>query len=287
VFERFQWVSSLRAPDDPRLSALDRRMRAYYAASERHAEYHSRSENDNQEWESPAQQRIRDLVQPGDRVVEFSCGSGYSSSVIRERGARYVGFDLPIHAILESDPARRRAGLLVGNGYAAPLQTSCADLVFSNYSLEHVVWPHRYLDEMIRVARPGGRIVLALPDYVGSGQELPSIRLGRSAGGVKDKLLSGRWFDAIQTYAERAFVYRPIARRFKRTILVERQVQFLVYLTPSCLIGPFERDNDAIYQASEDEVALYLQQRHCTIESRGWLESGSSNAFIVARVHKP
>jgi SAM-dependent methyltransferase len=287
VRERFQWVSSLREPGDPRLTALDRRMRDFYAASERHDEYHSTSETANQQWEAPAQRRIRDLVQPGDRVVEFSCGSGYSSSVVRERGARYVGFDLPIHAILESDATRRRAGLLVGNGYAAPLRTSCADLVFSCYALEHVVWPHRYLDEMIRVARPGARIVLAFPDYVGSGQELPSIRLGRSAGGVSEKLAAGRWFDAVQTYVERQLVYRPIARRFKREIVDEQQVQFLVYLTPSCLTAPWQRDTDAIHQASEDEVARYLEQKQCAIETRGSSEGGSTNAFIIARVEKP
>ena len=286
--ERLRWVSSFESPNDPGLAELDRRMCQFYAASDLNAAYHGALEAANAPWDTPMHRRILDLVQPGHRVVEFSCGSGYSSDAVERRGARYSGFDLPVQGLVTGGAHRR---LTVGTAYSAPFRSGVADVVFSLYALEHVVWPHKYLDEMLRVAKPGGRLVLAFPDYLDSGQELPSVRLGSRPGGLGEKLRAGRLWDAMRTCAERYLFYRPLMRRMRRTIIEGKRVQFPVYVSPSCLVAPWRRDTDAIYHASEEEVVLYLTSRGCAVETRSVRDASgapgtakATNAFIVVRV---
>lgn len=57
------------------------------------------------------------------------------------------------------------AHITVADGRCLPFQDSCFDGAWADRVLQHVEDPERVLDEMFRVVRPGGRIVLADPDY--------------------------------------------------------------------------------------------------------------------------
>jgi SAM-dependent methyltransferase len=50
---------------------------------------------------------------------------------------------------------------VAGDGLALPLPNDLADLVFSSNVLEHVADPGGFIDEAIRVAKPGGLIYLS------------------------------------------------------------------------------------------------------------------------------
>jgi len=203
-------------------------------------------------------------ARPRDVVVEFSCGGALFAPYYRHRGAFYFGFDINVARTHRSTAPRA-----VGSAYAAPFASGCADLVISFYALEHVSWPALYLREMMRVAKPGGSLVLVFPDYVDrAGPQLPSVRWGRSYGGVRDKLARRAFTDAVQTYLEQRVVYRWRLSRLRRQIFRERRTRFMIQLSPSCLIAPWSIDTDAIYLASEEEVALYLSKNGCRVEQR-------------------
>lgn len=51
------------------------------------------------------------------------------------------------------------------DGHRLPFRAGRFDGVWADRVLQHVAEPARVLDEMLRVVRPGGRIVLADPDY--------------------------------------------------------------------------------------------------------------------------
>ena len=52
-------------------------------------------------------------------------------------------------------------GTMAGDGMALPLPDDVADLVFSSNVLEHVRDPARFIDEAVRVTRPGGQVYLS------------------------------------------------------------------------------------------------------------------------------
>ncbi|MFI0822775.1 methyltransferase domain-containing protein [Streptomyces sp. NPDC021115] len=62
----------------------------------------------------------------------------------------------------------RKGGLAhvtVADGHRLPFHDSCFDGAWADRVLQHVEDPEQVIDEMTRVVRPGGRIVLADPDY--------------------------------------------------------------------------------------------------------------------------
>ncbi|WP_068162936.1 class I SAM-dependent methyltransferase [Rhodococcus phenolicus] len=99
----------------------------------------------------------RDLS--GTTVVDVGGGPGYFAEVFDAVGARYV----PI----EPDPSEMHAaglqvgGSIRGSGLALPVRTGSVDVCFSSNVAEHVAQPWVMADEMLRVTRPGGLMVLS------------------------------------------------------------------------------------------------------------------------------
>lgn len=96
----------------------------------------------------------------GGRVVlDVGGGPGYFAEVFHASGARYV----PV----EPDASEMHAaGLTVhgsvrGSGMALPFQDDSVDICFSSNVAEHVREPWVMAEEMLRVTRPGGLMVLS------------------------------------------------------------------------------------------------------------------------------
>ena len=105
------------------------------------------------------------LEQCGDvrglHVADIGCGEGRTSRMLAERGASVVGFDL-IEAFVEMAKARHPGGTYVrSNAEHLPAQNDSFDLVISVLSLLDIPDYRRAIDEMVRILRPGGRLIIA------------------------------------------------------------------------------------------------------------------------------
>ncbi|MET8824846.1 class I SAM-dependent methyltransferase [Streptomyces sp. NPDC004610] len=103
---------------------------------------------------------------PGATVLDIGCGDGTSAATAAPllRGHRIVGVDWSQDALAR---ARTRLpsvvrGELTGGGL--PLRTGCADAVLFSEVIEHLVDPDAALDEIRRVLRPGGHLMLSTPN---------------------------------------------------------------------------------------------------------------------------
>ncbi|MBD8507482.1 methyltransferase domain-containing protein [Hoyosella sp. G463] len=94
----------------------------------------------------------------GDLVLDVGGGPGYFSDAFDELGARYVSVEpdaSEMHAA-----GIRHPGSVRGSGMALPIRSDSVDVCFSSNVAEHVSAPWRMADEMVRVVRPGGLVVL-------------------------------------------------------------------------------------------------------------------------------
>ena len=107
-------------------------------------------------------------VLPGDAALDLCCGTGDVAFALTKRGAKVVGLDFsePMLAV-----ARRRGDSRTAEGNVAPefLQGDAMNLPFANASFDVVTMSYglrnlsdwdRGLEEMFRVAKPGGRILI-------------------------------------------------------------------------------------------------------------------------------
>ncbi len=99
-------------------------------------------------------------------VLDVACGVGYGTSVLARAGAtRALGVDVSPDAL---DQARKRAGdleeFVVGDLHNLPCEDHSFDLITCFETIEHVADPARGLDELRRVIRPDGVLLLSSPN---------------------------------------------------------------------------------------------------------------------------
>ncbi|MFI1866093.1 methyltransferase domain-containing protein [Streptomyces jumonjinensis] len=125
-------------------------------------------------------------VQSGHVVLDLGCGPGADLETLA-RGAGPTGMVIGI----DSDPqmVRRaqaraarlaRAGVLGADVHALPLPSSSADRVLTDRLLQHVADLPRALAEVRRVLRPGGRLVMAEPDWDSLAVDHPDLEVSRA-----------------------------------------------------------------------------------------------------------
>lgn len=116
--------------------------------------------------EGPAAKFIAELPDlPGARVLDVACGTGNTAIPAARAGADVIGIDIVPHLL---EQARERASREHLNakfeeGDAEQLRFSDAsfDILITMFGAMFAPHPDRVAAEMLRVVRPGGRIIMA------------------------------------------------------------------------------------------------------------------------------
>lgn len=99
-------------------------------------------------------------------IIDVGCGDGLATSVASRAspGHRFVGLDWSADAIRQ---ARGRGLTLLraaADGVSLPLAPAVADVVIMSEMIEHLVDTDSALDEVWRVLKPGGWLLLSTPN---------------------------------------------------------------------------------------------------------------------------
>jgi demethylmenaquinone methyltransferase / 2-methoxy-6-polyprenyl-1,4-benzoquinol methylase len=98
---------------------------------------------------------------PGERVLDIAAGTGTSSRAFTGAGAQCVACDFSL-GMLRAGAAKpaARVRFVAGDAVGLPFQDLSFDAVTISFGLRNVVDPDAALNEMLRVTRPGGRLVV-------------------------------------------------------------------------------------------------------------------------------
>jgi demethylmenaquinone methyltransferase/2-methoxy-6-polyprenyl-1,4-benzoquinol methylase len=97
---------------------------------------------------------------PGDRVLDLAAGTGTSSEPIAAAGAFVVACDFSQGMLAVGRGRNPRMSFVAGDGLALPFADAAFDAVTISFGLRNMADRQAGLQEMLRVTRPGGRIVV-------------------------------------------------------------------------------------------------------------------------------
>jgi len=100
--------------------------------------------------------KFKDMVNSGDRVIDFGCGGGFllANILCKEK----IG--------IEINPAARNEAEMHGIKTiekADSIADNWADVIISNHALEHVENPVQELKQLFTKLKPGGKIIFVVP----------------------------------------------------------------------------------------------------------------------------
>jgi SAM-dependent methyltransferase len=177
------------------------------------------------------EERLLEVVRPGDRVLDVGCGAGkfFRADFAGRIPCRWIGVDIqPDMARNERLHSRAR-----GDAIEMPFADRSFDVVICRWMIEHVKDPARILSEFARSLKPSGRLALFTPNllhYYGMASRLTPHRFHL-------------WFNRRVRGFDEADVfptlYRANTRRRLRTLLAGAGFSdidlSLVEGAPSCL----------------------------------------------------
>jgi 2-polyprenyl-3-methyl-5-hydroxy-6-metoxy-1,4-benzoquinol methylase len=95
----------------------------------------------------------------GRQLLDAGCGTGWFSLWAQQRGAIVTALDIG-PKLLEQVRRKCRVKTVCGDVLDMQFEDGCFDVVVSSECIEHTRNPRRAVQELIRVCRPGGLIVI-------------------------------------------------------------------------------------------------------------------------------
>lgn len=198
-------------------------------------------------------------IKEGGRILDVACGSGVNRKELPKE-IFYCGIDLSFAGLSAAKRSYASASFVKADAENLPITNSSFDYVISTNAVEHFIEPKLIFDEMWRVCKKGGCILLIFPNY---GDYI--FRYPPSVSYMMNRPRYRIMYIARQ-------LYRQTVR-----IFVRRNFSFAkIDAVPDVLINPYSPDTDIIYLASGREVKSYFESLGASVTVK------SKNKFSFA-----
>jgi ubiquinone/menaquinone biosynthesis C-methylase UbiE len=107
-------------------------------------------------------------IEAGDRVLDVGCGTGFATEGLLQQTENLHALDQSKHQLANAYEKFGKRGpvrFYRGDAERLPFADDAFDVVWSSGSIEYWPNPVTALEELRRVARPGGQVLVVGPDY--------------------------------------------------------------------------------------------------------------------------
>lgn len=102
-------------------------------------------------------------IQPGTLVADIGAGTGFITEGLLRMGAKIIAIDQSMTMLEELDRKfnhNSNITCLIGESAHLPLPDDTVDYVFANMYLHHTHSPSDAIKEMVRIIKPGGKLII-------------------------------------------------------------------------------------------------------------------------------
>jgi SAM-dependent methyltransferase len=238
------------------------RFSSYYEAS---SDYSEMLKGQRNATFAPYIDLFESSVAVGSLVLDVGCGAGTSTFLLRDAGFEAQGTDL-------GDALPSTDGFIAAD-FADPsaLADGVFDAVGTMNVLEHVENPRAFLDNLLRVCKPGGYVIILSPNLT---SPLIAVRILLDIARRRTPYLGlHRYRDAMRLLSQN--LLRSLLSLLGRDAFETRD-----HTLASGIVG---YDVDAIYWTNPAEIRRYLTRRGCQVIR--YQDLGRTQiARIIARV---
>ena len=97
------------------------------------------------------------------RILDVGCGNGNLFTYLSERKYELTGIDFSANMIMEAEKNCRHATFMVADAEKLPFEDGSFDIIVCNASFHHYIHPDTVLNEMHRVLKNGGKLLIGDP----------------------------------------------------------------------------------------------------------------------------
>lgn len=208
----------------------------------------------------------------GKKVLDVGCGDGTRLKQLMDKTGQFYGLEISKSALLLAKKKYSGIKLIMANTAAIPFPDSYFDLVYSAYALEHFTSAQKAINEMIRVAKKGGEIVLIAPNY---GSPLVPSPFGNTPRIIDLLLTCISEINNIFT-KNRRLKWEKVQPRFRSTVIADDDlvnkpyllslVRYLKHkgLSPTFISSGFEKDYLEISNLIIKSIYLFINKLKLT-----------------------
>jgi ubiquinone/menaquinone biosynthesis C-methylase UbiE len=139
--------------------------RFYYSLSKKASE-----ENGNH----PGFVFLKKIAEKSKKILDVGCGEGTHLASFVPHKNQGVGIDVNQYAITLAKKQFPQYQFINFNGQKISTQNNYFDLVYSTFVLEHTLFPEKIINEMIRVLKLNGTLVLICPNFGSPNRRSPN-----------------------------------------------------------------------------------------------------------------
>lgn len=284
---KINWISSKNSKNKIKLEEFSKKLQNYYANN---TSYYAEIDFTANNWISKHELSYQEIIKyfnSANKILEIGCGSA-NALMHYDISEKYYGIDFS-EKLMDSNKARfPKAQFDYFRVYnELPYADNSFDFVYSVFVLEHCIFPLELLNEMQRVVKPGGRLIVFCPDFLGCNR-MASQLPGFSIGTGRAKFVNKKYLDAIITGFDNK-IRIPIVSILKKVkINLAISDGFYVNINPICfLTNHFEADFDAVYLTYKNEIVKSIEKQFSVLEnSQQLLSFEKSKGIIIINAQK-